>query len=69
MTNTERMKPPSKRHKVGPVMNVTDRAFNRNIHSIVHTYLKLSGEKRSWMIKDFYPPSYKSSRRKLRRTA
>jgi hypothetical protein len=69
MIQMERVRPPSRRHTVDTVINVTDRAFKKNLHSIVHTYLKLRGERKSGKIRDFYPPSYKSSRKKLKRTA
>jgi hypothetical protein len=65
----ERVKPPLRRHRVEPVIDITDRAFKRNLHSMVHTYLKLSGERKCWKIKEFYPSSYKAPRRKLKRTA
>ncbi|UCB47037.1 MAG: hypothetical protein JSV25_06380 [Spirochaetota bacterium] len=69
MTHRERVRPPSRGHKVETVINITDRAFKRNLHSMVHTYLKLRGKKKAGTIKDFYPPSYKAPRRKLKRTA
>ncbi len=69
MSYKERVRPPSKRHKIYLVMNVTDRAFRRNLHSMVHTYLRLRGEKIGGKKKEFYPIIYRSSKRKLKRTA
>jgi hypothetical protein len=48
---------------------ISDRAFKRNLHSIVNTYLKLKGERSFKRSREFYPAHYRVSKRKLERTA
>lgn len=48
---------------------ISDRAFKRNHHSIVNTYLRLRGERRIGKPREYYPVPYRASKRKLKRTA
>lgn len=48
---------------------VSDRSFNRNLHSMVSTYLRIKGEKGPGKSRQFYPVPYGGSRHKEKRTA
>lgn len=48
---------------------ITDKAFKRNLHSIVNTYLKLRGERRAGRSRLYYPVPYGASKRKIKRSA
>ena len=48
---------------------VTDRVFKKNLHSIVNTYLRLIGERRSGQGGRYYPIPYGASKRRINRSA
>ncbi len=45
---------------------VSDKAFKRNLHSMVNTYLRLSGERRAGRSVQYYPVPYGASKRKIK---
>lgn len=48
---------------------VSDKAFKRNLHSMVNTYLRLRGERRAGRSMQYYPVPYGASKRKIKRSA
>jgi hypothetical protein len=48
---------------------VSDKAFKRNLHSMVNTYLRLRGGRRAGRPMQYYPVPYGASKRKINRSA